>query len=105
MEYFVAENLGHWICEKISLISQPQDSTDLSSSIDHRHTLHDQFIQAHDSGKFPSAFEFCAAENTRIIYASSAAIYGPASEASVESNGAAPANVCAFSKFVMENLA
>ena len=40
-----------------------------------------------------------------MIYASSAATYGPATEASVESNGAAPANVYAFSKVIMDNIA
>jgi ADP-L-glycero-D-manno-heptose 6-epimerase len=42
---------------------------------------------------------------TRIIYASSAATYGAATEASVESSGAAPANVYAFSKVIMDNIA
>src|SRR5213075_2061468 len=44
-------------------------------------------------------------EKTRIIYASSAATYGVATEVSVESNGAAPANIYAFSKVIMDNLA
>ena len=41
----------------------------------------------------------------KVIFPSSAATYGAASEASVETNGAAPANVYAFSKAMMDNLA
>jgi ADP-L-glycero-D-manno-heptose 6-epimerase len=48
---------------------------------------------------------FARPTKTRIVYASSAATYGPATEASVESNGAAPANVYAFSKVIMDNIA
>ena len=40
-----------------------------------------------------------------MIYASSASTYGAASEASAETNGAAPANVYAFSKVIMDNIA
>jgi ADP-L-glycero-D-manno-heptose 6-epimerase len=48
---------------------------------------------------------FARPSKTRIIYASSASIYGAATEASVESNGAAPANVYSFSKAIMDNIA
>ncbi|HEY4273187.1 MAG TPA: ADP-glyceromanno-heptose 6-epimerase [Candidatus Udaeobacter sp.] len=69
-------------------------------------TLHDQFIQVHDNVEsFRRILNFARPTNTRIIYASSAATYGPASEASVESNDAAPANVYAFSKVIMDNIA
>src|SRR5881394_2232423 len=69
-------------------------------------TLHDQFIQVHDNVEsFRRLLNFARSTNTRIIYASSAATYGPASESSVESNGAAPANVYAFSKVIMDNIA
>jgi ADP-L-glycero-D-manno-heptose 6-epimerase len=69
-------------------------------------TLHDQFIQVHDNVEsFRRILNFARPTNTRIIYASSAATYGPATEASVESNGAAPANVYAFSKVIMDNIA
>src|SRR6266702_693058 len=62
-------------------------------------TLHDQFVQVHDNVEsFRRVLNFARPTKTRIIYASSAAIYGPATEASMESNGAAPANVYAFSK-------
>src|SRR5215468_8105387 len=69
-------------------------------------TLHDQFIQMHDNVEsFRRLLNFARPTRTRVIYASSAATYGPATEASVESNGAAPANVYAFSKVIMDNIA
>jgi len=69
-------------------------------------TLHDQFVQVHDNVEsFRRILNFARPKKTRIIYASSAATYGPATEASVESNGAAPANVYAFSKVIMDNIA
>jgi ADP-L-glycero-D-manno-heptose 6-epimerase len=69
-------------------------------------TLHDQFVQVHDNVEsFRRILDLARPTKTRIIYASSAATYGPATEASVESNGAAPANVYAFSKTIMDNIA
>jgi ADP-L-glycero-D-manno-heptose 6-epimerase len=69
-------------------------------------TNHDQFEQVHDNVEsFRRLLNFARSTRTRVIYASSASTYGPASEASVESNGAAPANVYAFSKTVMDNIA
>ena len=69
-------------------------------------TLHDQFVQVHDNVEsFRRLLQFAKPTKTRIIYASSASTYGAAREASVESNGAAPANVYAFSKVIMDNLA
>jgi ADP-L-glycero-D-manno-heptose 6-epimerase len=69
-------------------------------------TLHDQFVQVHDNVEsFRRLLNFARPTKTRIIYASSAATYGPATEASLESNGAAPANVYAFSKVMMDNIA
>jgi ADP-L-glycero-D-manno-heptose 6-epimerase len=69
-------------------------------------TLHDQFVQTHDNVEsFRRLLNFAKPNKTRVIYASSAATYGAASEASVETNGAAPANVYAFSKAIMDNLA
>ena len=69
-------------------------------------TVHDQFIQVHDNVEsFRRLLDFARPTKTRIIYASSAATYGPATEASVESHGAAPANVYAFSKVIMDNIA
>jgi ADP-L-glycero-D-manno-heptose 6-epimerase len=69
-------------------------------------TNHDQFEQVHDNVEsFRRILNFARPTKTRIIYASSAATYGPATEASMESNGAAPANVYAFSKVIMDNIA
>ena len=69
-------------------------------------TLHDQFAQVHDNVEsFRRILKFAQPNRTRIIYASSASTYGPAKEASVESNGAAPANIYAFSKTIMDNIA
>ena len=69
-------------------------------------TLHDQFVQTHDNVEsFRRLLNFAKSAKTRVIYASSAATYGAAKEANVESNGAAPANVYAFSKAIMDNLA
>ena len=69
-------------------------------------TNHDQFEQVHDNVEsFRRILNFARPTKTRIIYASSAATYGAATEASVESNGAAPANVYAFSKVIMDNIA
>ena len=69
-------------------------------------TLHDQFVQVHDNVEsFRRLLKFARRKKMRIIYASSAATYGPATEASVESNGAAPANIYAFSKTIIDNIA
>jgi ADP-L-glycero-D-manno-heptose 6-epimerase len=69
-------------------------------------TNHDQFEQMHDNVEsFRRILNFARPTRTRIIYASSAATYGPATQASVESNGAAPSNIYAFSKAIMDNIA
>ena len=69
-------------------------------------TLHDQFVQVHDNVEsFRRLLNFARPAKTRVIYASSAATYGPATGASAESDGAAPANVYAFSKVMMDNIA
>ena len=69
-------------------------------------TLHDQFVQVHDNVEsFRRLLNFAKPNRTKIIYASSAATYGAASTASAETNGAAPANVYAFSKAMMDNIA
>src|SRR5207244_6417937 len=67
-------------------------------------TLHDQFVQVHDNVEsFRRILNFARPTKTRIIYASSAATYDAATEASVESNGAAPAHLYAFSKAIVDN--
>src|SRR5262250_437788 len=69
-------------------------------------TLHDQFVQVHDNVEsFRRLLNFARPNRTRIVYASSASIYGGATTPSVESNGAAPSNIYAFSKAIMDNLA
>ena len=69
-------------------------------------TLHDQLVQVHDNVEsFRRLLRFAQPSHTRVIYASSASTYGPAKEASTELNGAAPANVYAFSKTILDNLA
>jgi len=69
-------------------------------------TNHNQFEQVHDNVEsFRRILRFAKPAKTRIIYASSASIYGPAREASAESNGAVPANIYAFSKAIMDNIA
>jgi len=69
-------------------------------------TLHDQFVQVHDNVEsFRRLLNFAHPTKTRIIYASSASTYGAVTQASVESNRAAPANVYSFSKVIMDNIA
>jgi ADP-L-glycero-D-manno-heptose 6-epimerase len=69
-------------------------------------TLHDQFVQVHDNVEgFRRLLNFARPTKTRVIYASSASTYGAVTQASVESNGAAPANVYSFSKVIMDNVA
>jgi ADP-L-glycero-D-manno-heptose 6-epimerase len=69
-------------------------------------TVHDQFPQVHDNVEsFRRLLRFARPDRTRIVYASSAATYGAATGASLETDEAAPANVYAFSKVIMDNLA
>src|SRR5262245_37874940 len=103
---FVAENLAtlDWR-EKFGDLAAAEFDTifHLASITDT--TLHDQFVQVHDNVEsFRRLLDFARPTKTRIIYASSAATYGPATEASVESSGAAPSNVYAFSKVNMDNI-
>ncbi len=69
-------------------------------------TVHDQFVQTHDNVEsFRRLLRFARPHQTRVVYASSAATYGNATTASNEESGAAPANVYAFSKAIMDNIA
>ena len=69
-------------------------------------TNHDQFEQVHDNVEsFRRILNFARPTRTRIIYASSASTYGATTEASVESNSAAPANAYSFSKVIIDNIA
>ncbi|PYL24118.1 MAG: ADP-glyceromanno-heptose 6-epimerase, partial [Verrucomicrobia bacterium] len=54
---------------------------------------------------FRRILNFARPTKTRIIYASSASTYGATTEASIESNGAAPANIYSFSKTIIDNIA
>ncbi len=69
-------------------------------------TVHEQFPQVHDNVEsFRRLLAFARPTQTRIVYASSAATYGAASGMSHETDEAAPANVYAFSKAIMDNIA
>ncbi len=69
-------------------------------------TLHDQFPQVHDNVEsFRRLLRFSRRNRTGIVYASSAATYGAASGVNREADEAAPANVYAFSKVILDNLA
>jgi len=101
---FIAQNLalldwrGQFGDEKFDAIFHLASITDT--------TNHNQFEQVHDNVEsFRRILEFARPTKTRIVYASSASIYGPAREASMESNGAAPSNIYAFSKAIMDNIA
>ncbi len=69
-------------------------------------TNHDQFEQVHDNVEsFRRLLKFAQPSESRIVYASSAATYGAANGVNSEADEAAPANVYAFSKAIMDNLA
>jgi ADP-L-glycero-D-manno-heptose 6-epimerase len=69
-------------------------------------TVHDQFVQVHDNVEsFRRLLHFARSRSTRVVYASSAAIYGAAGGLNSETDAAAPANAYAFAKAIMDNLA
>jgi ADP-L-glycero-D-manno-heptose 6-epimerase len=70
-------------------------------------TVHDQMLQTHDNVEgFRKLLEFAKPNHTPIVYASSAATYGIGSPGAMkEDQPAAPANVYAFSKVQLDNLA
>ncbi len=69
-------------------------------------TNHDQFEQTHDNVEsFRRLLAFARPTKTRVVFASSASTYGSTSAASSETSEAAPANVYAFSKAIMDNVA
>ncbi|HEX4665571.1 MAG TPA: ADP-glyceromanno-heptose 6-epimerase [Chthoniobacterales bacterium] len=69
-------------------------------------TLHDQFPQVHDNVEsFRRLLRFAQPTRTRVVYASSGAIYGATSGVNREADAPAPANIYAFSKVIMDNLA
>src|ERR1051326_546535 len=69
-------------------------------------TVHDQFLQAHDNIEgFRRVLNFAEATETPVVYASSAATYGIGSSRMTEGQEPAPANIYAFSKVQLDNLA
>lgn len=69
-------------------------------------TEHNQFLQSHDNIEgFRRLLDFAAPSSTPVVYASSAATYGIAAGRNTEDQPPAPANVYAFSKVQLDNLA
>jgi len=69
-------------------------------------TVHDQALQVHDNVEgFRRLLEFASVAQTPLVYASSAATYGIGSGVQTETQPPAPANVYAFSKVQLDNLA
>jgi len=69
-------------------------------------TVHDQYRQVHDNVEgFRRLLDFAAPSNTPVVYASSAATYGIATTLMREDQPPAPANVYAFTKVQLDNLA
>lgn len=69
-------------------------------------TQHDQFLQAHDNVEgFRRVLEFAEDSQTPVVYASSAATYGIGSGVNREDQAPAPANIYAFTKVQLDNLA
>jgi ADP-L-glycero-D-manno-heptose 6-epimerase len=69
-------------------------------------TDHNQFRQTRDNVEsFRRLLRFARPNKTRVVYASSAATYGNVTSATSEAAGAAPSNVYAFSKAIMDNVA
>jgi ADP-L-glycero-D-manno-heptose 6-epimerase len=69
-------------------------------------TDHNQFRQTHDNVEsFRRLLNFARPNKSRIVYASSASTYGSITGASSETSEAAPNNIYAFSKVIMDNVA
>src|SRR5947209_12870727 len=69
-------------------------------------TDHEQFRQTHDNVEsFRRLLRFARPNKTPVVYASSAATYGNVTTATSETVSAAPSNIYAFSKAIMDNLA
>jgi ADP-L-glycero-D-manno-heptose 6-epimerase len=69
-------------------------------------TEHDQRLQVHDNVEgFRRLLDFAAPSRTPVVYASSAAVYGTGGGVNREGQAADPANVYAFSKTILDNLA
>jgi ADP-L-glycero-D-manno-heptose 6-epimerase len=69
-------------------------------------TVHDQLLQVHDNVEgFRKLLEYAEFHESPVVYASSAATYGTGGGAMREDQPPAPANVYAFSKVQLDNLA
>ena len=69
-------------------------------------TEHNQLLQGHDNIEgFRRVLEFAAPNRIPVVYATSAATYGIASGVQSEEQALLPANVYAFTKVQLENLA
>ena len=69
-------------------------------------TVHDQRLMVHDNVEgFRNILALAKASGAKVVYASSAAVYGQGSERMAEDAPPKPANVYAFSKAVLDNLA
>ncbi|MFN2621341.1 MAG: ADP-glyceromanno-heptose 6-epimerase [Chthoniobacterales bacterium] len=69
-------------------------------------TDHNQFRQTHHNVEsFRRLLNFARPNKSRVVYASSASTYGAVKGASSETSGVAPANIYAFSKVIMDNIA
>jgi ADP-L-glycero-D-manno-heptose 6-epimerase len=69
-------------------------------------TDHDQFRQAHDNVEsWRNLLNYFEGRKTRLVYASSAAVYGIAAGVTKVDQAPKPANIYAFSKVQLDNLA
>ncbi|HEV2804334.1 MAG TPA: ADP-glyceromanno-heptose 6-epimerase [Chthoniobacterales bacterium] len=101
---FVAQNLAtldwkqQFGGEKFDVIFHLASITDT--------TDHNQFRQTHDNVEsFRRLLNFARPDMTRVVFASSASTYGSVTGASSEATDAAPNNIYAFSKVIMDNVA
>lgn len=95
----VASDCGLWgTARKFDLIFHLASITDT--------TVRDQDRMVRDNVEgFRSMLDLARASKARVVYASSAATYGIANERMREDSPPAPANVYAFSKVILDNLA
>ncbi|HZE12523.1 MAG TPA: ADP-glyceromanno-heptose 6-epimerase [Chthoniobacterales bacterium] len=103
---------GDFVAQNLATLNWPEQFGDekfdaifhLSSITDT--TDHNQFRQTHDNVEsFRRLLNFARPNKTRIVYASSGSTYGAVKGASSETSDAAPANIYAFSKVIMDNIA
>jgi ADP-L-glycero-D-manno-heptose 6-epimerase len=69
-------------------------------------TEHDQLLQVHDNVEgFRRLLDYAKTRRTPVVYASSAATYGQTTGVNREEQPGRPANVYAFTKMILDNLA